>query len=74
MDSKVNGKLFDILALDFVEKGKSLDSGLYLIRYDLQEMGIENIDKINFKFVFENPDDWDHSIISKDIEILTLDE
>ena len=74
MDSKVNGKLFDILALDFVEKGKSLDSGLYLIRYDLQEMGIENIDKINFKFVFENPDDWDHPIISKDIEILTLDE
>ena len=74
MDSKVNGQLFDILALDFVEKGKSLDSGLYLIRYDLQEKGIENIDKINFKFVFENPDDWDHPIISKDIEILTLDE
>ena len=47
---------------------------MYLIRYDLQEKGIENIDKINFKFVFENPDDWDHPIISKDIEILTLDE
>ena len=73
MDSKANGKPIDLLAMEYVEKGKSADTGMYIIRYDLEEQGIQRVDKLNFKFVFDFPDDWDHPLISKDIEILTLD-
>ena len=71
VDSKVNGKPIDLLAFDYVEAGKTAEADMYVIRFDLEEAGIQAIDDLTFKFIFEYPDDWEHPLITKEIKILT---
>lgn len=66
-DSKVNGKPLDLLICDLAENGKSIDTEMFILKSDLEEAGIVELQEITFKFIFDDPNDWDHPIKSKDI-------
>ena len=56
-----------MLICDLAENGKSIDTEMFILKSDLEEAGIVELQDITFKFIFDDPNDWDHPIKSKDI-------
>lgn len=54
---------------DIMGSGQSGDATLYLLRSDLDNAGISSVNELRFRFVFNDSEDWQRAITSKEIVI-----
>lgn len=68
-DSTVNGIPLDLLTLIFIEDGQSDDQNMFILLDDLNEAGITDIEKLTFKLILANVDDFDDTVYSDEITL-----